>query len=348
MSMYAVRVHEYGDPDVLHYERVPRPIPRADEVLIRVRACALNHLDLWNRKGLPRPALQLPRVLGSDIAGEVAAVGGLVDDLDVGAQVMVNPGVSCGRCEACLRGADNKCARYEIVGMARDGGYAQYVAVPRINVVSKPENLSFVEAAAVPLVFVTAWHMLMGRARLEPDETVLVWGAGSGVGSAAIQIAKARGARVIAATGGPVKVEAALKLGADEVIDYKGESVRHRVRELTSGEGVHVVVEHVGQATWDTSIKSLRIGGRLVTCGNTTGWEGATDLRYVFARQLNIFGSYMGSKADLLDVLPLLRSGALRPVVHGVVPLQEAAAAHRLLESGSQFGKVVLEISHDI
>lgn len=344
--MDAVRVHEYGGSDVLRFERMPRPRPAADEVLVRVRACALNHLDLWNRKGLPRPALQLPRVLGSDIAGEVAEVGASVHDVETGQAVIVNPGVSCGRCRHCLRGKDNMCPRYDIFGVGRDGGYAQYVVVPRQNVVPMPAGLSFVEAAAVPLVFVTAWHMLRRRARLEPGETVLVWGAGSGVGSAAIQIAKARGARVIAATGGTDKVRRARDLGADEVIDYKAESVRDRVRELTNRRGVDVVVEHVGQATWDTSVKSLTPGGRLVTCGNTTGWEGETDLRYVFARQLNILGSYMGSKADLLEALPLFESGALRPVVHDVLPLQEAARAHDMLEAGKQFGKIVLEISH--
>lgn len=342
--MDAVRVHEYGEPGVLQHERMAVPVPRADEVLVRVRACALNHLDLWNRKGLPRPALQLPRVLGSDIAGEVAAVGELVEDIDVDTKIIVNPGVSCGRCPACLRGADNMCPEYSIIGMGRDGGYAQFVAVPRQNVLPKPSGISFTDAAAIPLVFLTAWHMLRRRARLEPGETVLVWGAGSGVGSAAIQIAKARGARVFAATGGAEKVRAAFKLGADEVIDYKAEAVGDRVRELTCHRGVDVVFEHVGEATWDTSIKALRPGGRLVTCGNTTGWEGRTDLRYVFSRQLNIFGSFMGSKADLLDALPLFDSGRLRPVVHEVFPLKEAARAHELLEAGAQFGKVVLEI----
>lgn len=345
--MYAVRVHEYGQPDVLRYEKMSPPVPNADEVLVKVRACALNHLDLWNRKGLPRPALELPRVLGSDIAGEVAAVGSSVQGIEPGDEVIVNPGVSCGRCRHCLRGADNMCPRYAIFGMGRDGGYAQYVTVPAQNIVMKPANLDFVQAAAAPLVFVTAWHMLMGRAKLEPGESVLVWGAGSGVGSAAIQIAKARGATVVAATGGPDKVRAAYELGADEVIDYKAQSVGQRVRELTDRRGVDVVVEHVGEATWDTSIKALTPGGRLVTCGNTTGWEGQTDLRYVFARQLNIFGSYMGSKADLLDVMPFFESGAFRPVVHDVIPLKEAARAHELLESGTQFGKVVLEVTHE-
>lgn len=342
--MQAVRVHRYGDPEVLQLERISPPKVRPDEVLVRVRASALNHLDVWNRKGLPRPALQLPRILGSDISGDVVETGELVDDVEPGTAVIVNPGVSCGRCANCLRGADNKCRDYSIFGMGRDGGYAQYVNVPRQNILPKPANLNYAEAAAVPLVFLTAWHMLMQRAQLAQGETVLVWGAGSGVGSAAIQIAKAHGARVLAATGGEEKAVKARQLGADEVIDYKTESVGERVRTLTDRRGVDVVFEHVGEATWDTSVKALTTGGRLVTCGNTTGWHGKTDLRYVFARQLNILGSYMGSKADLLELLPLVEAGSLRPVVHTIVPLAEAATAHRLLEAGDRFGKVVLEI----
>ena len=345
--MWAVRIHEHGDPDVLRWERVPAPVPRADEVLVRVRACALNHLDLWNRSGRPRPAVRLPHILGSDIAGQVAAVGDLVDHVKPGDEVIVNPGVGCGRCRQCLSGRDNMCPDYTIFGAGRDGGYAQFVAVPGPNVIPKPAGLTFAEAAAVPLVFLTAWHMLKTRARLQHGETVLVWGAGSGVGSAAIQIAKLFGARVIAATGGEAKAARARDLGADEVIDYQSENVRDKVRALTDGQGVDVVFEHVGQATWDTSIKSLAPGGRLVTCGNTTGWEAQTDLRYVFARQLNILGSYMGSKGELLELLPWIEAGRLRPVVHAVLPLQDAARAHRILEAGQQFGKVVLEPPED-
>lgn len=341
--MWAVRIHEHGGPDVLRLEQVPEPVPRADEVLVRVRACALNHLDLWNRSGRPRPSIALPRILGSDIAGEVVSVGELVDHVQSGQEVIVNPGIGCGRCRHCLSGNDNMCREYTILGVGRDGGYAQFVAVPGTNVIPKPMNLTFTEAAAVPLVFLTAWHMLVTRARIKFGETVLVWGAGSGVGSAAIQIAKLLGAHVIAATGGEEKVDRAKRLGADEVIDYKAENVRQRVQELTDGRGVDVVFEHVGQATWDISIKSLTPGGRLVTCGNTTGWEAHTDLRYVFARQLTILGSYMGSKAELLELLPWIEAGRLQPVVHTVLPLHEAAHAHEILEAGRQFGKVVLE-----
>jgi len=340
--MKAMRIHSHGGPEVLRYETVPDPVPRADEVLVRVRACALNHLDIWNRKGLPRPMVPLPHILGSDIAGEVAATGELVDDLKPGDPVILHPGVSCGRCRHCLSGQDNMCPRYHLLGAGRDGGYAQLVAVPRINVIPKPANLSYPEAAALPLVFLTAWHMLVTRARVQPGEDVFVWGASSGVGSAGIQIAKLLGARVIAATQGEEKQAKARQLGADEVIDYKTTDVLRAVRDLTGGRGVDVVFEHVGQATWEISIKMLAKGGRLVTCGNTSGWEGHTDIRYVFARQLSILGSYMGSNGELLALLPWVEAGRLRPVVHTVLPLEEAAEAHRILESQAQFGKVVL------
>src|SRR5690606_24515282 len=329
--MKAMRIHSHGGPEVLRYETVPDPVPRADEVLVRVRACALNHLDIWNRKGLPRPMVPLPHILGSDIAGEVAATGELVDDLKPGDPVILHPGVSCGRCRHCLSGQDNMCPRYHLLGAGRDGGYAQLVAVPRINVIPKPANLSYPEAAALPLVFLTAWHMLVTRARVQPGEDVFVWGASSGVGSAGIQIAKLLGARVIAATQGEEKQAKARQLGADEVIDYKTTDVLRAVRDLTGGRGVDVVFEHVGQATWEISIKMLAKGGRLVTCGNTSGWEGHTDIRYVFARQLSILGSYMGSKGELLALLPWVEAGRLRPVVHTVLPLLDAAGGHRVL-----------------
>ena len=239
------------------------------------------------------------------------------------------------------------CPKYHLLGAGRDGGYAQLVAVPRANVIPKPANLSYPEAAALPLVFLTAWHMLVTRARVQPGEDVFVWGASSGVGSAGIQIAKLLGARVIAATQGEEKQAKARQLGADEVIDHKTTDVLRAVRDLTGGRGVDVVFEHVGQATWETSIKMLAKGGRLVTCGNTSGWEGQTDIRYVFARQLSILGSYMGSKGELLALLPWVEAGRLRPVVHAVLPLAEAAEAHRILESQAQFGKVVLEPPED-
>ncbi len=338
----AVRMHEHGGPEVLRYEAAPDPTPGPADVLVRVRACALNHLDLWTRRGGRGWKLDLPHILGADVAGEVAATGELVREFKVGDPVLLNPGVSCGRCEACLSGWDTLCPDYAILGSGPPGGYAQYVVVPGQNVIPKPPNLSWEEAAALPLTFLTAWHMVMTLARVRPGETVLVLGAGSGVGAAAIQIARLAGARVIATAGTPAKLDAARRLGADEVINHAEESILERVKALTDRRGVQVVIEHVGQATWEDSIKSLAPRGRLVTCGATTGPDGKTDIRYVFARQLQIFGSYMGSKSELLALMPLVREGRLRPVVDRVLPLAEAAEAHRLMEGRAHFGKLVL------
>jgi len=341
--MQAVRIHAHGGPEVLQYESVPDPVPRAHEVLVQVRACALNHLDLWNRKGLPRPAVNLPLILGSDIAGQVVAVGELVDDVRPGDAVMVNPGVSCGHCAQCLSGRDNLCPRYHLLGAGRDGGYAQLVAVPRANLVPKPDNLSFVEAAAVPLVFLTAWHMLVSRARVQPGEDVFIWGAGSGVGSAAIQIAKLHGAEVIASASTDEKLAKARELGADHTVNYVEKDLVAEVRRIVApSKGVEVVVDHVGEATWDASVRCLANGGRLVTCGATTGYDVRVDLRHLFYRRLELLGSTMGSKGALHRIARLVELGQLRPVIDRVLPLDQAREAHRLLEERKAFGKVVL------
>ena len=342
--MQAVRFHRHGGPEVLQLEEVPVPEPGPGQVRIRVRAVALNHLDLWNRQGLPGRTVPLPRIPGADVAGEVDALGPGAAGPEPGSRVIVNPGLSCGRCRACLEGRDNLCPQYDVLGSRSDGGYAQYVVVPAANVVPMPANLDFTEAAAVPLVFLTAWHMLVTLARVQPGETVLVWGAGSGVGSAAIQIARLFGARVIATVGSPDKVERARRLGADVVLDHSRQAVDEEVRALTGRRGVDVVFEHVGQATWEKSLRSLTHGGRLVTCGATTGPQGVTDIRYVFARQLQIFGSYMGSKGELLRLLPFVEEGRLRPVVDRVLPLAAAAEAHRIMEERRHFGKLVLQV----
>jgi NADPH:quinone reductase-like Zn-dependent oxidoreductase len=335
--MLAVRFHQHGDPDVLRCEEIAEPVARPGEVLVRVRACALNHLDLWQRRGMARVAIPLPHVSGADVAGEVA--GGD----RAGLRVMLQPGVSCGTCARCLAGQDNFCPSYDLLGYMRDGGYAQMVSVPLANLVPIPERVSFVEAAAFPLVFLTAWHMLVARAALRPGELVLVLAAGSGVGQAAIQIARLLGARVTATAGGDDKLARARALGADDVIDHYRQDVLDEVRRLTGRRGVDVVVEHVGEATWEKSVRSLARGGRLVTCGATTGPVGALDLRVLFSRQISLLGSYMGTKAELLEVARFFFEGRLRPVVDRTFPLSEAAAAHRHLESKAQFGKVVLE-----
>jgi NADPH:quinone reductase-like Zn-dependent oxidoreductase len=340
--MKAVIFRQHGQPDVLEYTDVPTPQPKANEVLIQVRACALNHLDIFVRNGLPGIEIPLPHILGNDIAGVVTEVGDLVTWVKPGDEVMVHPGVSCGHCEACLSGRDNLCREYDMIGYRRDGGYAEFVAVPGVNVFLKPENLKWEEAAALPLVTVTAWHMLSTRANVQPGEDVLVHAAGSGVGSIGIQIAKLRGARVITTASSDEKLEKARELGADETINYTSADWPKEVRRLTERRGVDVVFEHTGSATWPGSISSLKNNGRLVTCGATSGFDAHTDLRQVFYRHLTILGSFMGSKSELLEAMKFVRNGKIRAVVDRVLPLSEARQAHEVIEDRGQFGKVVL------
>jgi len=342
--MKAIVYSEYGGPDVLRYVEVPEPQVGPNEVLVRVRACALNHLDLWLRKGLPGVELLFPHIPGSDIAGEVARVGEKVSRVKVGERVLLAPGISCGQCEQCLAGRDNFCREYTLFGFMVNGGCAEYVSSPAVNVIPIPAKLTFEEAAAVPLVFLTAWHMLITRAQLRPGETVLILGAGSGVGSAAIQIAKVTGARVIATAGSEPKLQKAKALGADGLILHSKQDIAQEVLRLTNRRGVDVVFEHVGQATWEQSIRSLAVGGRLVTCGATTGFDGKIDIRYLFTRHLSILGSFMGSKAELYAVLELFGRGLLNPVIDTVLPLEQCAEAHARLENREQFGKIVLRV----
>ncbi len=341
--MKAIVINRHGGPEVLEAADLPDPAPPPGEVQVRVRACALNHLDVWTRQGL-RVTLPFPHVLGNDVAGEVAALGPGVAGFAAGQRVMLSPGTSCGRCRMCLSGEDSSCREYRILGHGRPGGYAELVCAPAANVVPIPDHVPFEEAAAFPLVFLTVWRMLVTRARLRPGEDVLVWAAGSGVGMAAVQLAKALGARVIATAGRADKLEKARALGADEVLDHHRDDVVAEVRRLTGKKGVDVVVEHVGQETWERSILALAHRGRLVTCGATTGPRGATELRHLFAKQLSLLGSYMGSKAELLEAAPLLFAGRLRPVVHAVLPLAEARRAHEMMETSDHFGKIVLSV----
>lgn len=337
--MKAVRFHEHGGTEVLRYEDAPDPELRPGEVLVRVRACALNHLDLWNRRGVVK--LPLPHISGADVAGEIAAVSEV--DVAVGTRVMLQPGLSCGACEACLDGRDNACARYDVLGSQSQGGYAELVRVPAANLIPLPDTIGMVEAAAFPLTFVTAWHMLVTKARVHPGEDVLVLAAGSGVGQAAIQIAALHGARVIATAGTEEKLARAREIGAFEVINHHTGDVPGEVRRLTGGRGVDIVVEHVGEATWDRSLKCLARGGRLVTCGATTGYKAAIDLRFLFARQFTLMGSYMGTKGELLRAARHFFAGRLHAIVDRTFPLADAAAAQAHLERREQFGKVVLE-----
>jgi NADPH:quinone reductase-like Zn-dependent oxidoreductase len=341
--MKAIVFREHGGPEVLKYEEAPEPAIRANEVLVRVKACALNHLDLWVRRGLPGVPIPLPHIPGSDVAGEVAKIGADVTTVKVGQKVVLAPGVTCGKCAACLSGNDNKCRQFTNLGYVIDGGCAEFVKCPEVNCLAYPENLSWEQAASVPLVFQTAWHMLIGRAELQPGEDVLILGAGSGVGSAGIQIAKFFGARVIATAGSDEKLAKAKELGADFGVNHKTQKIRDEVRRITEKRGVDVVFEHVGTATWDESVASLALGGRLVTCGNTTGYDAKIDLRFLFSKQLSLLGSYMGRKSELQTVMKLVAAGKLKPVVDRVFPLAEARAAHEYLESGGQFGKVVLK-----
>lgn len=342
-TMRAIIFREHGGPEVLEVGRVPRPRPRGDEVLVAVKAVALNHLDVWTRKGIPGMNLPLPHILGNDIAGLVAETGELVRGVEVGARVLLAPGVSCGRCAHCLAGDDNLCAEYTMLGYGRHGGYADFVVAPARNAHPIPAGLSFEEAAAIPLTFLTAWHMLVGRARLKPGEDVLVLAAGSGVGSAAIQVAKLHGARVIATASSDDKLAKARDLGADETINYVDEPDFHKaVRRLTNKKGAEVVVEHVGTATWEKSLASLARNGRLVTCGATTGYDARIDLRHLFYKHLNVLGSFMGRHSELVELLPFFETGKLRPVVDRVLPLEAAADAHRLMSDRAQFGKLVL------
>jgi 2-desacetyl-2-hydroxyethyl bacteriochlorophyllide A dehydrogenase len=342
--MKAVVFHEHGGLEKLRYEERPDPQIKPDEVLVRVKACALNHLDIWIRQGIPAYTIALPHISGSDVAGQVERVGSQVQDVTVGQHVFVSPGLNCGTCEECRAGRDNLCPSFSVLGVKTDGGYAEFVAVPGRNVIPIPGSLSFEQAAAFPLVSVTAWHMVVTLAGLRSGETALIVGAGSGVGSMAIQIAKHLGARVITTVGSEDKIKKALMLGADEVVNHSTENLTKRVQELTGGRGVNVVIEHVGPQVWDHCLQSLAKGGRLVTCGATTGGEVKLDLRYLFSRQLTLTGSYMGTKAELLEVAKLVGSGTLKPVIDRVYPLQEARAAQAQMLSRRLFGKIVLSV----
>lgn len=338
--MKAVRIHQFGGPEVLTYEEIPDPQPRKDQVLVRVRACALNHLDVWVRKGLP--GVKLPHILGSDIAGEVVEVGEYVRGFQPGQRVLLAPMHFCGHCTKCVAGVQNQCREFTVLGNGVDGGNCELIAVPTANVIPIPDALEFNQAASVPLVFLTAWHMLVGRAGVRPGQTVLVLGASSGVGIAAIQIAKLFHCRVITTAGDDTKLARARALGADQGIDHYKQKISEEVRKLTNKQGVDVVVEHVGAATWEESLKSLKTGGTLVTCGATTGPNVEVDLRHLFARQLSLLGSYMGTMGDLHEALSHVFAGRLKPVVDRLFPLSEIRTAHEHLEKSAMFGKIVV------
>jgi NADPH:quinone reductase-like Zn-dependent oxidoreductase len=338
--MKAVRIHQFGGPEFLTYEDIPDPQPRKDQVLVRVKACSLNHLDLWVRKGLP--GVKLPHILGSDIAGEIAEIGEYVTGFKVGQRVLVAPMHFCGRCPKCLDGFQNQCREFTVLGNGVDGGNCELFAAPAANVIPIPDSLDFNQAASVPLVFVTAWHMLVGLAGIRQGQTVLILGGSSGVGIAAIQIAKLFHCRVITTAGNEEKLAKARALGVDYGIDHYKQKISEEVRKITKKEGVDIVFEHVGAATWDESMKSLKTAGTLVTCGATSGPNVAIDLRHLFARQLRLLGSYMGTMGELHEVLGHVFAGRLKPVVDRMFPLSELRAAHEYLEKSQMFGKVIV------
>jgi len=338
--MKAVRIHEFGGPEVLRYEDVPDPKPRKDQVLVRVKACAMNHLDFWVRKGLP--GVNLPHIPGSDVAGEIVELGEYVTGFKPGQRVLLAPMHFCNRCAKCVAGLQNQCPEFTVLGNRVDGGNCELIAVAPVNVIPFPDTMDFNQAASVPLVFLTAWRMLVGRAGIRPGQTVLVLGASSGVGIAAIQIAKLFHARVITTAGDEKKLEKARVLGADHGINHYQQKISEEVKKLTEKEGVDIVVEHVGAATWEESMKCLKPAGTLVTCGATTGPSASFDLRFLYSRQLSLLGSYMGTMGELYDVLGHVFAGRLKPVVDRTFALKDIRAAHDYMEKSQMFGKVVL------
>jgi NADPH:quinone reductase-like Zn-dependent oxidoreductase len=345
MKTEGMVIRETGGPDVLHRETLDLDEPGPREVRVRVHAVALNHMDLWVRRGLPGLRYEWPYRLGCDIAGEVEALGPGARGVALGDRIVVNPGLSCGVCERCLSGADNLCKQYRLHGEGAQGGYTRHLNVPDSNLLPCPAGMTFTDAAALPLVFLTAWQMVVRKAAVRPGQTVLVQAAGSGVASAAIQIAKLFGARVIATSGTDEKCARALALGADHAINYATGDFVAEARRLTDKVGVDAVIEHVGGDVFVKSVLATRWGGRVVTCGATAGFAPTIDLRQIFFRQVEILGSTMGPKGDLFQVLALVREGKLHPVIDRVLPLWEAAEAHRLLEARQAFGKIVLAVA---
>jgi NADPH:quinone reductase-like Zn-dependent oxidoreductase len=341
-AMKAMVFGRHGGPEVLEPREVPDPSPAPDDVLLRVMACGMNHLDLWIRSGALGLEVEMPHIGGCDVAGEVVECGAAVRHLKPGDRVLVHAVISCGTCPACRSGDDNLCRAYDLVGRRRNGGFAEKIAVPGRNCLPMPANLAWEEAAALPVVLVTAWHMLVGRANLRPGEDCLVIGAGSGVGSIAVQVARLLGARVIATAGDAGKLERVRSLGAHEVIDHRRQDIDAEVRRLTGKKGVEVVFEHVGGRVLESCVTALARNGRLVTCGATIGNRVSLDVNVLFGRHLSLLGSWMGRRAELIEALKHVANGAIAPVVDSVMPLDEARAAHERLESGKQFGKIVL------
>ncbi len=340
--MKAVRFHSHGGPEVLKYEDAPDPRPGHGEILLEVKATSINHIDIFLRRGMPGIKIPFPKIEGCDASGIVRETGPGVHDLKAGDRVTINPGISCGHCEFCAAGFGSECTTYVMVGEHIDGAYAQLLKVPAHVAIRIPESLSFEAAAAAPLVFLTAWSMLIGKGKIQAGEDVLILGAGAGVGTAAIQIAKLSGCRVIATASTDDKLERAKALGADVLINYQKEEFDKRIRDITNRRGADVVVDYIGNDTWVQSLRSARKGGRVLTCGATTGFAPQTDLRHIFYRQVQVIGSTMGSHREFMDVMKCIFRGQLKPVIDKVLPLSEAAQGHELIENRKVFGKIVL------
>ncbi|MDN3514089.1 MAG: zinc-binding dehydrogenase [Candidatus Brocadia sp.] len=342
--MKAVVFYENGGVEKLVYTDMEKPKISPYEVMVKVKACAINHLDIWMRQGLPGVEIPMPHISGSDIAGEIDEVGMEVKNFRPGDRVIIAPGVRCRKCVYCITNNDSMCNSFKIMGFQMQGGYAEFARAHVDNIIPISNKYSFEEWAAVPLVFLTAWHMLITRGQLKPGENVLIHAAGSGIGSAAIQIARLAGANVITTARGKEKLEKAKQLGADQVIDYSKENYAERVKEITNNKGVDIIFEHIGPDTWEKNLQCLAKGGRMVVCGATSGPQVAVELRLLYMKQYTIMGCYMGSKKELLDVLSLVELGKLRPVIDSTFPLKDASAAQQKMLNRENFGKIVLEI----
>ena len=344
--MKAALIHQFGNADVFQFEEIPTPVVKPNEVLVKLAYAGLNHVDVWVRKGLPAYPVMLPHVMGADGAGTVEKVGTDVEGVSPGDRVLIIPALTCGQCHFCKMNRDNACDTFEILGTKRQGTYAEHIAIPDENVIVLPDEFSFEKAAAFPLAYLTAWHMLVGRAKIQPKEKVLIVGASAGVGVASIQICKAVKATSYAVTTNANKADALKKIGADHVFVETGTEDFHRwAVTQTKGMGMDVVVEHVGPATWTKSVSSLAKYGRLVTCGMTTGPTVPLELRNLFGRDLSILGARMGTSKEFQELAALVFDGKIDPVIDKIFPLAEAAQAHAWMEEKKQVGKIILKCS---
>jgi NADPH:quinone reductase-like Zn-dependent oxidoreductase len=339
--MKAIVIHEHGGPEKLSYEYVNDPKPSRNEVLVKVKTCALNHLDIWARRGLPGKTIKFPHILGCDISGEIASKN---KSFPVGTRVMVYPGLSCGRCTYCKKGQENLCARFSIIGGFSDiqGGYAEYVKVPLRNIMKIPSWLTFDESACLGVSYLTSWNMLKS-AGVGRGTSLLVYGAASGVGSAAIKLARAMDATIITTVGDEGKVAQAKRIGADHVIERKKHDIVTEVMTIT-GNGVDVVIDHVGPDTWMTSIRCLKPGGKMAVCGATTGEMANVEVRAVYNKQLSIMGAYLGTKKQLAELISFMKARRVKTVIDSRFKLSEAAKAHVRMENSDHFGKILLSI----